>query len=439
MTIKTKIGYVKGDPGPKIVDIIEKSHIGNAHIFTAVLEDGSHVDFPPLYDSDMTKAEFVNPGGTGEVLKAKMVGEAITSVLEGLTEDADGKLLYKGNPIISDSEDLFTGTVVDYEAAEAAGKLKDGTLVALEDDEEDEPSYVNPDDFDLTNGILSLSMGIKEKIDNSHTKIDQVTERLSDNADWLKSKNLFDVSMCSDVKSDIKIKQIKLKPNTLYTMSCANPTTQGLSEIFIKGGYYTTDVFAAPTDSVGYDTASRTITTDSDGYLSIGYRLRPSLNYESFANRGWQIEEGSTSTPFQPYSDSNVELTAKLSQNEEDGFLRKNRYNPSENNRNYYYNPSNGALTPLEGISCSSKMEISQNEVVYIGGFAQEIRLYKWKANGTYDSSETVTTPYTYQAKESGFFAINYTNATDINKIYIGAKSNSVITEDISWKKLVEV
>lgn len=94
---------------------------------------------------------------------ADAVGNADTSVLEGLSDDGSGNLLYNEKPISSDSDDVWAGTKEEYAIDDQAGKVKDGTVVVIDNDEEELPSYVNPRDFDLTNGVLSLNDSIHEK------------------------------------------------------------------------------------------------------------------------------------------------------------------------------------------------------------------------------------------------------------------------------------
>lgn len=64
----------------------------------------------------------------------------------------------------SGSGNVWTGNTAEYEQAEQQGTIKDGTLVAIDDDET--PAYYDPNDFSLTNGILGLSEDVKEKINN---------------------------------------------------------------------------------------------------------------------------------------------------------------------------------------------------------------------------------------------------------------------------------
>lgn len=110
--------------------------------------------------------------------------------------------------------------------------------------------------------------------------------------------NLCDVVLNSSITSTIIYKTYTLKPNTDYTIS----SNTYLSSI------ETANVFAAAGTSFTPSTPNngvinnRTITSDSNGKITIGYRnYNNTLDYSS-GNYFIKLEEGSTASAYSPYN-----------------------------------------------------------------------------------------------------------------------------------------
>lgn len=117
-------------------------------------------------------------------------------------------------------------------------------------------------------------------------------------------KNLFDIQyFANNYQSyqDSKVGRLPLKllPLTEYTVQ-TNDGSSGSATVFVVSG---TDIAFTPSTSLNGITPDRprTVTTDNDGYLTIGIykdeRLQPFLNGTSYV----QLELGSTPTAYEPY------------------------------------------------------------------------------------------------------------------------------------------
>ena len=98
---------------------------------------------------------------------------------------------------------------------------------------------------------------------------------------------------------------LKLKPNTNYTFSTNVPNSFGdagiAAYLFILSGSVTS---GASTNGNGvWNGQTRTVTSDSDGYITIGSRYQM-VGYQgvtSFDNYEIILNEGATVLPYQPY------------------------------------------------------------------------------------------------------------------------------------------
>ena len=122
-------------------------------------------------------------------------------------------------------------------------------------------------------------------------------------------KNYLDSSLLKD-QVGWNTFDVHLKPNTAYTMSSNLPQakTSELVAYFIRS-----DISPSPTTII-YTGHSFTMTTPSNGIVQI--QQRRISGTDSFQNYEWQIEEGTTATPYEPYQqpqtitqDFNVTLT----------------------------------------------------------------------------------------------------------------------------------
>ena len=122
-------------------------------------------------------------------------------------------------------------------------------------------------------------------------------------------KNWFDSSLLKD-QEGWNTFDVHLKPNTIYTMSSNLPQAK-TSEL---AAYFIQENISPSSTTIIYAGHSFTVTTPSDGIVQIQQRRIGGT--DSFQNYEWQIELGSTATPYEPYQqpqtttqDFNVSLT----------------------------------------------------------------------------------------------------------------------------------
>lgn len=155
-------------------------------------------------------------------------------------------------------------------------------------------------------------------------KIGAVNDKFNDNADWLKSKNLFDgtvehlttldgLTFASYVEPLETIAVIKVEPNKTYTM------TKALSNRSIV--CFTRDYPALNGPIINWPTSidntrtEQTVTVPTNANYMVVF-----INFDNGTSpisakeaiNSLQVEEGSIATPYQPYIMSNVELTNDL-------------------------------------------------------------------------------------------------------------------------------
>ena len=118
-------------------------------------------------------------------------------------------------------------------------------------------------------------------------------------------KNLFDVTLDGSITNEIQYKTYMLKPNTKYTISTNTYLSNDvIANIFIDLGKSLT-----PITSTNGVKGSKTITTDSTGYVTIGYRnYSMQLDY-STGMYYCQLEKGSSATNYVPYEHTEISAT----------------------------------------------------------------------------------------------------------------------------------
>ena len=113
-------------------------------------------------------------------------------------------------------------------------------------------------------------------------------------------KNLFNKALFNtDVGATITYTTFEI-PNGTYTMSTNFPYAGGATNVFIFAGEVTSG--AATTTNGVYDGQSRTITV-TNGKYTVAYRSRTSTssNTNNPKDYDFQLELGSTATPYEPY------------------------------------------------------------------------------------------------------------------------------------------
>ena len=120
----------------------------------------------------------------------------------------------------------------------------------------------------------------------------------------IENKNLFDVPLDSSITSNIQYKTYRLEPNTKYTISTNTYlSNDAIANIFIDLGTSLT-----PSTSANGVNGSKTITTDSTGYVTIGYRnYSMQLDY-STGMYYCQLEKGTQATTYEPHQEQVLPL-----------------------------------------------------------------------------------------------------------------------------------
>ena len=117
-------------------------------------------------------------------------------------------------------------------------------------------------------------------------------------------ENLCDVILDSSISGDISYKTYTFEPNTQYTISTNTwVTSSSTANIFASAG-----TSFSPSSATNGVNGSRTITSDSNGKITIGYRnVNLSLDYSS-GNYYIQIEKGTKANSYTPYGTTPIEL-----------------------------------------------------------------------------------------------------------------------------------
>ena len=118
-------------------------------------------------------------------------------------------------------------------------------------------------------------------------------------------KNLFDVTLDDSITNEIQYKTYMLKPNTKYTIS----TNTYLSNDVIANIFIDLGTSLTPITSTNGVKGSKTIITDSTGYVTIGYRnYSMQLDY-STGMYYCQLEKGTVVTDYVPYEHTEISAT----------------------------------------------------------------------------------------------------------------------------------
>lgn len=113
-------------------------------------------------------------------------------------------------------------------------------------------------------------------------------------------KNLCDIVLDSSVTGNIEYKTYFLEPNTQYIVSSNTwVSSTSTANVFVSSG--TTFSPSSATNGVN---GSRTVTSDSNGNITIGYRnVNNSMDYTD-GQYFIMLNEGSTALPYEPYGNN---------------------------------------------------------------------------------------------------------------------------------------
>lgn len=118
------------------------------------------------------------------------------------------------------------------------------------------------------------------------------------------SKNLFDKSIfVKDSGSSIRYTSYQV-PNGEYTMSSPDfPMDSSATNVFFLAGDVST---GASSSSNGVAKDKPISITVTNGYYTVAHRYQSSSNLNHPIDYNWQIEKGSTATPYAPYSPNGI-------------------------------------------------------------------------------------------------------------------------------------
>ena len=124
---------------------------------------------------------------------------------------------------------------------------------------------------------------------------------------WFKiGKNKFDKSRYIEniATGASRTKNLKLEPNTVYTMSSnMTKTSSNTADLFFASGCNA----SVSTDANGvWDGQSRTVTSDENGYVTVAYRKQSTSQTPNLMDAWYQIEQGSTATEYEAYIEATI-------------------------------------------------------------------------------------------------------------------------------------
>lgn len=132
-----------------------------------------------------------------------------------------------------------------------------------------------------------------------------------------RGKNLLDPTLILDGTAWNNV-EMSLKPNATYRASTNNENTALLLYMTHSGGSYGSTARVTSDHPV-------TITTNNDGIVK--FQQRRASGTDSFANYEWQLEEGSTVTPYSPYRADTLPIPSAVKALEGYGWSAGSVYN----------------------------------------------------------------------------------------------------------------
>lgn len=323
---------------------------------------------------------------------------------------------------------------------------------------------VEVDNMTITRNVaneLEIAPEVTESINNSAigvqtntSDINTINETLSESADWLKSKNRINNieqggldDGLTPISSTIRLRTgyVEVEPNKPFTISVSASGFKASVSYFNVA-----DNVTARTGTSGWQSLPCTLNAGSTTRFVKIIFAKDNDGIVTVSEIGnVQLEEGTEATEYQPYSDSNVELTAKLSQVEKQVFS-PNIFDMSKATDGYYLSPSDGKTAIAQSSSFySDYIEVEPNTDYTISGM-NSFRYFYMNASknliATYEGSspKTIKTPIdcvyirihgdkSYKSTlqiEKGSSATNYQSFS---------KSNVQLTEELAGKEWKEV
>lgn len=208
-------------------------------------------------------------------------------------------------------------------------------------------------------------------------------------------KNLFDVTLDSSITNEIQYKTYRLEPNTKYTISTNTYLSNAVANVFIDLGTSLT-----PSSSANGVNGSKIITTDSTGYVTIGYRnYSMQLDY-STGMYYCQLEKGTVVTDYVPYEHTDISATV----------IGKNIFNKNNLAKTF------GANKSIINTGVRATMTVAGKYKYY----AMELG-----AKDLLDKTITLNATITPSASNVGQIALYFGNETSQSKKIISANKES--------------
>lgn len=158
----------------------------------------------------------------------------------------------------------------------------------------------------IQNGV-NKKKNIKQMAKELSTVAVSATQPITNKKVWFKiGKNKFDKSRYIEniATGASRTKNLKLEPNTVYTMSSNMPkTSSNTADLFFASGCNA----SVSTDANGvWDGQSRTVTSDENGYVTVAYRKQSTSQTPNLMDAWYQIEQGSTATSYEAYIEPEI-------------------------------------------------------------------------------------------------------------------------------------
>lgn len=158
----------------------------------------------------------------------------------------------------------------------------------------------------IQNGV-NKKKNIKQMAKELSTVAVSATQPITNKKVWFKiGKNKFDKSRYIEniATGASRTKNLKLEPNTVYTMSSNMPkTSSNTADLFFASGCNA----SVSTDANGvWDGQSRTVTSDENGYVTVAYRKQSTSQKPNLMDAWYQIEQGSTATEYEAYIEPTI-------------------------------------------------------------------------------------------------------------------------------------
>lgn len=158
----------------------------------------------------------------------------------------------------------------------------------------------------IQNGV-NKKKNIKQMAKELSTVAVSATQPITNKKVWFKiGKNKFDKSRYIEniATGASRTKNLKLEPNTVYTMSSnMTKTSSNTADLFFASGCNA----SVSTDANGvWDGQSRTVTSDENGYVTVAYRKQSTSQTPNLMDAWYQIEQGSTATEYEAYIEATI-------------------------------------------------------------------------------------------------------------------------------------